>query len=241
MQMRNTSKTYAVLSAALFLAGVISTGSHAFTSQGASTQTASATLIGDGVVSMNVAIRRMSDNVAAGNIPWTGVTLPSGWRNADHYILLHSTITDATGGIRIVTNNKGDGADPAYTGSNTTAGGLVDNTNHGSALQLAWTIKDGVVGSTGPVSAKPYEVADGTGQVDQFQWLYMTDQVDTTLAQGAAYRTAVNTAGIHFGGGNTEFGAAASPNIVYLEADFNNALTPRTYSTNRLIVEAYTE
>jgi hypothetical protein len=214
---------------------------YAFTSQSVVTRSATAQLTGTGSVSMTVTVRRMSDNAAATDVAWTGVTLPTGWKNADHYIQLDHSITSATGGIRIVTNNKGAGASPTYTGSDTTAGGLVDNTDPSKILPVAWTIKDTVVGSTGPVSAKPYETTDGAGTTPQFQWLYMTDVANTALAEGAAYRTAVNSVGIHFGGLDTEFGAAASPNYVYLESNFTSAVTPRTYSTNRLIVEAYTE
>src|SRR5262249_27261663 len=162
--------------------------------------------------------KTMATNAVATDIAWTGVTLPTGWKNADHYIQLDSTVTAATGGVRIVTNNTVAGANPLYTGTPATAGGLGDNVNHAQTLQLAWTIKDTVVGSTGPVSAKPFEPAtDGAGQPAQFQWLFMTDQANATLAPGAPYRTAVNVVGIHFGGGDTEFGAAVSPNIIYLE------------------------
>ena len=213
----------------------------AFTSINRVAKTATATLVGTGSVAFDLVVRQASNNAAATDVTWTGVTLPTGWKNADHYLQLNSTVTASNGGIRIVTDNKGTGASPAYTGSNTTAGGLIDNTDPSKALPLAWTIKDGVAGSTGPVSAKPFEVADGAGQNDQFQWLFMTDVVDTSLAPDAAYRTAVNSIGIHFDGSNTGFGAAGSPNFVYLEANFSNAVTPRTYSTNKLTVEAFTQ
>ena len=233
-----TQKLSALLSVLVLATGA----SHAaFTSTNKVTKSASAVLSGAGVVSLTVTAKNMAGDGTVSDLAWTGVTLPTAWKNADQYLQLDTSITDANGGVRVVTDNKGAGANPTYTGSNTTAGGLIDNTNTANALQLAWTIKDSVVGSTGPISAKPYEVTDGAGTTPQFQWLYMTDVVDPSLPQGAPYRTAVNSTGIHFGGQDTEFGAAASPNYVYVEANFTNAVTPRTYSTNKLIVEAFTQ
>ncbi len=222
---------------------VTATGAQAaFTSVSKVSKVATATLAGAGSVQFDIAVVRMSNNAVEADVTWTGVTLPTGWKNADHYIQLNSTVTASNGGIRIVTDNKGAGASPTYTGTNNaTAAGLVDNTDTTKTLPIAWSIKDGVLGSTGPVSAKPLETADGVGQNDQYQWLYMTDVADTSIAQDAAYRTAVNSAGIHYAGGNIEFGGAVTPNVVYLEANFANAVTPRTYSTNKLTVEAFTQ
>ncbi len=236
-------KPYLVLSLSLILGLVAlgATSSQAFTSQATVTRTATASLTSSGTVAMNVTIRQLSDNALATNLTWSNVNLPMGWKNADQYIQLESTITATTGGIRIVTSNRGIGAVPTQTGSTTTVAGLVDNTDTTRTLPLAWTIKDDLAGPSGPVSAKPYELSDGTGQANQFQWLFMTDVFDTSLVEGAPYRTMVNTSGIHYAGLNTEFGPAPSPNYVYLETNFASALTPRTYSTNRLIVEAYTE
>jgi hypothetical protein len=240
MQMKHlTQKLFGLLSVLVLAAG---TSHAAFTSKSVVTKSATASLTGTGVVSLTVTAKNMSNNATTTDISWTGVTLPTAWKSADQYLQLDTNITDATGGVRIVTDNKGAGANPAYTGPNNTAAGLVDNVNHANALPLAWTIKDAVI-STGPVAAKPFESAavDGAGSPAQFQWLYMTDLADTAVAAGAPYRTAVNSTGIHFGGSDTEFGAAASPNFVYLEANFANAVTPRTYSTNKLIVEAFTQ
>ena len=187
---------------------------------------------------MTVAVKKMSDNGAATDITWSGVTLPTTWKNAETYIELASAITASNGGIRIVTNNRT--ASPAYTGVSTgTAAGLIDNLDTTKTLPMAWSIKDELAGPTGPVSAKPYESAtDGAGTPNQFQWLYMTD-TSSSDDQGAPYRTVINNSGIHYGGGDSEFGAAASPNFVYFEANFTTAVTPRTYSTNKLIVEAF--
>jgi len=232
--------------ASLLTMGLIISASipaHAFTSVSSVSKTATAQLTGVGTVAFSVTVKKMLDNSTAADIAWSGVTLPMGWKNADHYVQLDSTITAANGGgIRIITANKDATASPLYTGPNAAAGGLVDNTDTTKSLALAWSIKDGIVGSTGPVSAKPFEpAADGAGQVDQFQWLFMTDVVNVALAPNAPYRTAIDTRGIHFSGGDSEFGGAPSPNYVYLEANFLTAVTPRTYSTNKLIVEAYTD
>ncbi len=240
MQKKHITQQLAGLMSVLVLATGVAQA--AFTSKQVVTKNASAALSGTGTVSMTVTAKLMATNATVTDVTWTGVTLPTTWKNADQYLQLETSITDATGGVRIVTDNKGSGANPAYTGSNTTAAGLVDNTNHANALPLAWTVKDLVAGSTGPVSAKPYDPGtDGSGQPAQFQWLYMTDAVDGTIPPGAPYRTVANSTGIHFGGGDTEFGASPSPNYVYLEANFANAVTPRTYSTNKLIVEAFTQ
>ncbi len=245
MQTKHAAKKYAVISVGLFtLALTLAAGSPSlavFTPGTSVTKSATATLAGAGTVSMSVAVKKVSDNSAATDLAWTGVTLPTGWKNSDHYVQLDSTITASNGGIRIVTDNRGAGASPTQTGSTTTVAGLVDNTDTTKTLPVAWTVKDSLVGPTGPASAKPYEATDGAGQANQFQWLYMTDAFDGSLAPGAPYRTVVNVAGIHFGGGDTEFGGAVSPNFVYVEANFATAVTPRTYSTNKLIVEAFTQ
>jgi hypothetical protein len=245
MHKKHAAMKYAILSALTLGLSVMAAkeARAAFTVVGTPvSNTASVQLTQAGTVSMTVSLKNMSDNATATSIGWSGVTLPTGWKNANQYIQLDTVITANGGGVQILTDNKN--SSPAYTGSTTTAAGLVDNSNTTKTLQMAWSVKDTVVGSTGPVSSKPFDAIHenpNTAPVNEFQWLYMTDAFNDTPVNGDSYRTVVNNDGIHFGGGTTDYGAADSPNMVYLEANFGTAVTPNTYSTTKLLVEAFTQ
>lgn len=233
--MRNKKWALAtVLSVLSTLAAVPSWAAFATVSK--ATVTASAVLSGAGQVAMSVSVRNISNNAVAASVAWTGVTLPTAWKLADQYLLLNSTITAATGGIQIYSNNKAADAAPAYTGL-ANASGLVDNTDTTKTLPMAWAVRN----STVSVAA----VLPPAGDPDViFQWLYIKDPgsaAPNTMTNGEVYATVKNTSGIHYGPGNAEFGAGLLPAIdyVFFQANFANATTPRTYS-GRIRVEAFT-
>jgi len=240
-----------LLTAGLILSTSLPTQA-AFTSQGIQTRTATVTFSAAGTVAMTVSIKKMADNSAAGNLAWTTAAAGSNWTNSDDYIQLDSTITASNGGIQIYTDNVH--ATPAYTGTiNATSqspAGLVDNNTTTKVLPLAWSIKDLTVGTTGPINAEPNNngIVNPTTDPNAFQWLYFEDssqvannQHASLFVPGDPFITVDNSTGIHFGQSTTEFGAAASPNFIYVQANFVNALTPDTYSTNKLILEAFTQ
>ncbi len=247
MQNRHTTKKVARLSVvglglALLAPG---TGHAAFASLARSTNTAVATLTGSGSVSMSVAIKKISDNTSDTQINWTGVTLPANYVLAANYIQLDSTITASGGGIEIYTDNTAADANPRYTGvissTTQTPAGLVDTTLTTQKLPVAWSIKANL---GAPVADNP-----NSGGGNSFQWLFhehraqiaVPSQSAGAFVDGDAYVTVKNTNGIHFGQAPTEFGAAGSPNFIYTEAGFTAALTPRTYRTSTLRLEAYTQ
>jgi|GEM_PF-5630538 len=109
-----------------------------------------------------------------------------------------------------------------------------------------------------------------TGADNRFQWLYVTDlrtpaidndgdgtpgetanptatppQMAETRAfvPGNAFATMISDRGFHYGQADTEFAPPVFNNReawVYMQGDFRAALPGKTYTTNRLIVEAYT-
>ena len=224
----------AFLSAASALAATPSWA--VFGSISKATTTASVTFSQTGTVAFSIQPRNVSNNAAAGSISWTPPALPfttnSGWLQANQYIELVSTITAGNGGIQIYTNNEA--ADAAVKHSTSAAGlaaGLVDNTDTTKTLPLAWAIRDA---TTTVVTGDPDVV---------FNWLFFKDpgsDAPNTLVNGETYATAKDGSGIHFGPADTEFGAAPSPDVIYLEANFASAVTPRTYSAT-IRVEAFTE
>jgi len=218
----------------------------AFSSVRVISKTASATLTQTGSVAMDVAILKTADNTPDTQINWTGVTLPAGFVLASDYIQLSSTITASGGGIQTYTDNTAADASPKFSGLinsvSATPAGLVDNSSTTLKLPTAWTI----LHSSGvPVAANPNNAADP----NSFGWLYHEDKAQVAVptlgasafVNGDPYITVENSNGIHFGQSPTQFGSAASPNNMYLEADFTSALTPRTYSTTTLRLEAFTE
>lgn len=260
MHNTQTPKKYAVWTVlSLGLAVALPNLSHAVTVS-RSTYTAVASLTGAGTVSMSAQIREVGTNAAATSIAWTGVTLPARFVVASHYIQVHSTFTASNGGIEVYTDNTASDAGAYnYTGtisSNTAPpSGLVDGTSHTNRLPMAWTVQ----ATTGVPLARDPNNTNG------FAWFYMTDkgqvavpsQNVTAFQDGSPYVTVANAACsspanpgntcIHYAQGAggatdpTQFGGSASPNNVFLSADFGSAVTPRTYGTNTLRVEAYTQ
>ena len=201
---------------------------------------------------MSVTIKKMSTNAIVSEVAWSSATLPNNWVTADSYLQLDSTITAPTGGIQIYTDNVN--SVPAYTGAiNATSPspeGLVDNTVTSNLLPLAWSIKEAVVGSTGPVSAEPNNNGLNGRPTDPnaFQWLYMEDKSQVANNQGASNfvnadpsLTVQNVNGIHVAQSPTQFAPSMSPSIIYLESNFASAVTQRTYSTTKLILQAFTQ
>jgi hypothetical protein len=197
----------------------------------------------------NVALMNSSDNSTATQVTWTGAVAGSSWALADQYIQLTVDSDLTSWGVQIYTDNTASDANPAYTGtvsSTTPGGGLVDASATGVVLPVAWEI----VAVTSPtLNAQEPNSCPGNGL--GCLWSYMTDyatfsQGNPSVYNGAPYVTLRNNYGIHYAQGGaandpSHFGAANPPNIVYLEANFAQALVGTTYQTTTLRVEYYTQ
>ncbi|RLD18992.1 MAG: hypothetical protein DRI36_00090 [Caldiserica bacterium] len=200
-----------------------------FTSQGISTVTATAELTGEGIVQMSIEIKNVLTHSTTTQIYWSGITLPTGWEVADSYILLHSTITAASGGIRIYTDNKSADANPQYTGSDS-GGGLVDTSDTTKKLPIGWKITE----DTTTVSAADPD--------SDSSWFYFKDKSDSDFwinADTQDYSTVKKADGIHYNQGSSNYGGGTSPDAIYMECNFTNAVTPRTYKTSTIRIEAF--
>jgi len=244
-------KKYVVLLLLLGCAVLMPAKGFAFTSVSRTTSTAVSVLSGAGLAKMDIILRNLSDNSTTTQIYWSGVTLPASYLAANAYVQVNSTLTAAGSGIQIYTDNEAADANPTFTlpggvspgqaGSN--PAGLVDTTTTTAVLSMAWSIK--ATTTTAPTQADPTSTTDANAA----QWLFFEDrntptiasQNTTAFADGATFVTIkLAGSGIHFGQANTAFGAAPSPNFVYCEANFGAAVTPRTYKTSTLRLEAFT-
>ncbi len=250
--MKETRKYMATFLTAGIAMAVAAPGHAVFQSQGTPvTKTAVATLVGTGLVTMNsVLIKKVSDNSTQSQLTWTGVTLPASWVVADSYILLDAVITASGGGIQTYTDNTAGDASPKFTGDKTqvTPAGLIDNTDTTKKLPTAWNIRH----STGIANSANPNANVGESSL----WLYYEDKAQVAIpslsagafTNGDPFVTTENTTGIHFAQGPTQFGPpipnpalTGTQNAIYVEADFTTALTPRTYSTTTLRLEAFTQ
>lgn len=197
-----------------------------------STITAEATVTG-GELAMFVEIRRRDNNNTASNITWT-VPAGNGWTLADQYILLHSTVTQSGGGIRIYTDNNAADANPKYGGSfgENNGAGLISTSSNTAFLPMAWLIKDDV--------SNPTPVDPNTNS----SWFYFKDRSQTNFWSNADTRDYSTVAragyGYHFAQGPS-YGDMSSPNPIYIEANFVNAVGGWTYKTTTLRIELFSE
>ncbi len=192
------------------------------------------------------ALKNRTNQSPATQITWSSTHLPAQWVLADQYIELHVDASTTTWGVQIYTDNLAEDAVPAYTGVissfTQTPAGLVDTVNPTRKLPLAWATRS--IGSTVTVvSADPDNEADP----NSFQWLMMEDASQVAVPSQRAVRffngdpfiTVMNNQGIHFAQSPLQFGPENSPIRIYLEANFQAAVTPRTYQTSTLRLEFF--
>ena len=219
-----------------------------FQSIARTTSTAVATLSGTGSVLFDIALKRVDNDNPATQVTWPDIQLPAQFVVADVYILLNSTITSSGGGIQIYTDNTApDQAPYQYSGdlATTNPAGLIDETTTTAKLSLVWSVKADR-GQPVPIAADP----TNGGDPNSSQWLFFKDRLtpdiisqNTTHFQDGETFIAVKKggSGIHFGQGDGDFGLAGPSNPIYFEADFRTALSPRTYTTQTLRLESYTQ
>ncbi len=250
-------KTVSLL-VSLVLLAVVSTASYAaFTGISRSTYTAAIIFTAIGSVQASFEVRNVSDNaVVLTGISWDPATITLGgttkWKASSQYIVMHSTITAASGGIQIYTDNKAaDAGIYAYTGISTaTAAGLVGYSTttyvmapSSTTLSMCWRVVDN--------STTTLNIQRGTAGYPDRLWestlgsgfpcfLWMMDRFTGGFSDGMDYITVKDgNRGIQYG--EASWGGSASPDYIYIGADFTTAVTPRTYRTNTLRVEAFTE
>ena len=229
----------------------------AFGSVSKSTATASVSFAGAGLVNIAIQIRNRSDDAVVSNLSWNAASDialgTTGWKASDQYILLTSTITASLGGVQIYSDNKSADMTHPYTGiSTSTVAGLVgwsasNLALSSSTLPMCWRITD--------TSTTTLSIQRGTAGFPDRLWestlgsafpcfLWMMDKNTGGFANGMDYITVKarghtpSGAAIQYGEGS--FGDSASPDYIYVGADFTAAVTPAAYATV-LRVEAYTE
>src|ERR1700690_1773715 len=99
--MKKSRKYLAGLAAAGFVITASAAPSHAFTSKGTQTLTATAVTGGAPVIAIaSVAIKNRSDNKTVTVVGWTSPAPGAGWLVSDQYIDMVSSITTTSGGIQ---------------------------------------------------------------------------------------------------------------------------------------------
>lgn len=242
-------KKYLLL-AAVIVAGTAQLSFAAFATVAKSTVTAAVSFSAAGTVAMSIELRNLNGNATTTQMWWNTAGISLGqtqWRRADAYIVLHTTMTSATGAVQIYTDNGNASASPRYSGTGNPAG-LVgyDAANpmaSSSTLSMCWRVADTVVNSTTIAQGAPsfpdrlYSTELGN---DYPCFIWMKDAGTSGFANGEDYVTVKDSVrGIQHG--EATFGATPSPEYIYFGALFTNAVTPRLYKTSRLMIEAFTE
>lgn len=245
-------KVLSLLVAAVFMAVSGSVAFAAFTSVSTVKKTAKVEFTATGAFTWDIAIKNVAGDGTATEITWdAGSITPgtTGWANAQQYILITSTITDATSAIQIYTDNeKGTSFKYVHVGDTNTvsAGGLVGTKNPSAKpLPMAWSMKDVKISTT---VVNP-QSADNT---IKYASLYFKDHGDTLVdaasestkfSNGDDYVTILKGGtGWRWGGGAGDIGGSASGTFyMYIGADFSSASTPNTYGTDTLTFEGFTE
>ncbi len=232
MKSKNIIKSMFLLVALFFCVIIVAPTFATFQSRSISTFTAQATVTG-GQLAMSVEIRNRSGDVLVSSLTWN-VVAGSGWTLANQYILLHSTLT-LPGGIRIYTDNAANDANPRFGGSfgEIYGAGLIDTTTNTAVLPLAWLIRDD---RSDPTPGDPNYVP---------VWFYFKDKSQTNFWSDADiqdYSTVAKAGyGIHYAQGPGNYGPSPSPDYIYIESNFTNALGGRTYRTTTLRIELFSE
>jgi len=233
MKGKNIIKSMFLLVALFFCVIIVAPTFATFQSRSISTFTAQATVTG-GQLAMSVEIRNRDNDNLATSLTWN-VVAGSSWTLANQYILLHSTLTVSGGGIRIYTDNAANDANPRFGGSfgEIYGAGLIDTTTNTAVLPLAWLIRDN---REDPATGDPNSNA---------VWFYFKDKSQTNFWSNADtkdYSTVAKAGyGIHYAQGPGNYGSSTSPDYIYIESDFKNAVGGRTYRTTTLRIELFSE
>lgn len=204
--------------------------------------------------SLTATLKNISDNQNASQLTWSSVNPGGGWKAADQYIQLDLTYYQPGWGIQIYTDNAAADASPRYAGSVSSSNpvGLISVEYPESApLPMCWRMVD--VSTTTTLSIvqgsdnKLYssQLGGQAGQYPCFVWMKdrgtpaIPDKGTTVFTPGEDYVTVWDNRGAQHAEGT--WSGCQSPNYIYIGANFNGAVTPGTYRTNKLIVELFYE
>ncbi|AKL98058.1 hypothetical protein [Endomicrobium proavitum] len=211
--------------AAALIAIAASSAAFAISGVGFSTQTArvSFTSAGDFIWDVSLVNANLS---AATQITWTGVTPGiTNWKNADQFVKVNSTMTDARAKIRIYSDNKNAAVPFKYTGPLTTnIGGLVgSSTTVQPPLPVGWSVQD----TTSTQLVNPEAQTLGVYLLDR-------SNSDFDTAANKIYSYGFSSSGVRWGGDPTSDvgGSPSGIHYITISSKFTGASTPNTYGTN---------
>lgn len=201
-------------------------------------------------------IADIETGVPLSSVTWS-VSAPASWVRASQVIKLDAQpISTDNWGIQIYTDNTNPSFTPRFVDPTPA---VTDNPDSNPAgmlrdigvsttsrrLPLAWSIKDTTATATIPVAVDP-----ASGVPASFQWLPMKDRLTpaipsqntTVFIDGENDVIVRKTLGSHTSQGPSPgaFSATASPDFIYLEANFANATAQTNYVT-QIIVEFFLE
>lgn len=189
--------------------------------------------------SVSVTLKNISDNLTTTQMTWSGI-IPgtTQWACADQYLEITTQYHYPGWGVQIYTDNTSGTANPPYTGINNPVG-LVDTSTTTRTLPMCWRIVDITTNTLNIQQTSDYHLYSSELGSGYKCWLYMMDKATSGFTEGSDDVTVWDERGVHASEGG--FAGSMSPNYIYIGADFTNALTPRTYRTNKLTVEVFYE
>jgi hypothetical protein len=256
--MKDMRKYMTSLAAAGFVMAVAVPSHAAFSTKGTQTLSAAATTGGTPTIAITSAlIKNIADNNTVGAIGWTN-TAP-GWQVAAQYVELKTNINTTSGGIQYYTDNTNGVGASKFTGLvssfTATPAGLVNNSDQTQKLPTAWRASTFTIAGIVPTDPN-------AGAGESFLWFFHEDKAQIAVPNlnagkfnnGDAFvtvyaapgtvlggQTVASPGGVHFAQDPTSFGGfqANATTEIYTEADFTGALAQTTYSTTKLILEAF--
>ena len=180
----------------------------------------------------NIKIKDIETHIQKSSITFNvNLQQVSSWTVANEYIEIDFDPNNISWGIQIYTDNKAQGANPVYTGTQNPCG-LVDTTTTTRVLPMGWTIESS--------TRTKQQLGKGTPESwvsDGFMWKWMKDKNTQGFQNGENYVTLWDNRGVLWNASDRDW--KNSPNYIYLSADFSIALGGRTYKTNQLKIEFY--
>lgn len=230
-----------------------------FSSIARTTYTAEITFTSTGTVALEARIYNLNGTEPAQQkITWDESDITLGqteWMRARQYVKLSSTITVIGGGIQVYTDNCAADANPRFYVVNPTSFnpvGLIKNSTRDKGLKMCWRLTDNTtdtltINSVMQGTAVKLYNPDLGSTYPCFLWMkdrscpdLPTTPENDAFANGEDYVTMLEE---YRGAQHAEgtWAPMASPNYLYLGANFVDAAAPETYRTSALRIEAFVE
>lgn len=237
-----------ILCAVAVLGFAASASFAAFGTVSSSVFVASATITDVGTVAMSATLSSGSQ------LTWSGITLgTTKWKGADNYIVLNSTVTTATGGIQIYTDNRTHSVQVSTMAA--VPGGLVNAAARTQTLPLCWRIVDVTTTTAIQQGAAGYpDRLWDTKTGDQYPcYIWMKDKATASVANGGTLPWATSASfvpgepyitmkdsvnGVMHA--EITYAAMPSPDYIYVGANFLGAAGGSSYS-GKIVIEAFNE